>query len=237
MRAATRDCTVSCITGNAPTLREILSVMKNPPLPGDRKRHDYCIACRAEAVRQVTEDDRDYFDCRECGHRAERRLVMDPAMRWWVAPDGEYWHESAGVFARNPDGTFLFLRRKMFPVGSTTVPSGHVDLADKSLEIAAAREFNEETGLLVDGLVAVATDDIVGDSCRRGSDAHRWHSFKVGFDPPIGPEDLTLHSDDPEESDELEEPVWLTLDEALQTKLTYPVRYVIERHRDELEGP
>lgn len=220
-----------------PVTREILFVVKNPPQPDDGKRHDYCIACGAEAVRKVTEDGRDYFDCRECGHRAERRLVLDPAARWWVAPDGEYWHESVGVFARNPDGTFLFLRRKIFPVGSTTVPSGHVDVADESPGTAAAREFKEETGLRVDGLVTVATDDIVGDSCRRGSDAHRWHSFKVVFDPPIGPEDLTLHSDDPDENGELEEPVWLTLDEALKTKLTYPVRYVIERHKRELEGP
>jgi hypothetical protein len=28
-----------------------------------------------------------------------------------------------------------------------------------------------------------------------------------------------------------------TSDEALQTELTYPVRFVIERHKNELEGP
>jgi len=212
--------------------------MKNPPQPGDGMRHDYCIACYAEAVKKVTgEDGRTYFDCSECGHRGERRVVIDPKMRWWVAADGEYWHESAGVFARNPDGTFLFLRRKMFPVGSMTVPSGHVDVIDKSPEATAARELKEETGLRVDSLVQVASDDIVGDSCRRGSDAHRWHSFKVVFDPPIGPGDLTLHNDELDENEELEEPVWMTLDEALQTELTYPVRYVIERHKGELEAP
>jgi hypothetical protein len=59
--------------------------------------------------------------------------------------------------------------------------------------------------------------------------AHRWHSFKVVLDTAIGPSDLKLNY-------ELEEPVWLTLGEALETALTYPVRYVIERHRGELEG-
>jgi hypothetical protein len=58
--------------------------MKNSPLPRDGKRHDYCIACRAEAIRKVTQDGRDYFDCLECGHRAERRLVwltLDDALQ------------------------------------------------------------------------------------------------------------------------------------------------------------
>ena len=74
--------------------------MKNPPQPDDGQRHECCIFCRAEKVRKVTEDSRDYFECGECGHRAERRIMIDPEMRSWVAPDGEHWHESAGVFAR-----------------------------------------------------------------------------------------------------------------------------------------
>jgi hypothetical protein len=32
--------------------------MKNPPQPGDGQRHEYCIFCRAEKVRKVTEDGR-----------------------------------------------------------------------------------------------------------------------------------------------------------------------------------
>jgi 8-oxo-dGTP pyrophosphatase MutT (NUDIX family) len=111
------------------------------------------------------------------------------------------------------------------------VPSGHVDVDDESFAFAAARETKEETSLRVDGmLTAIATDDIVGDSCRRGADAHRWHSFKVVFDTAIGPEDLKLNY-------ELEEPEWLTFDEALETELSYPVRYEIELHNGELEGP
>jgi hypothetical protein len=54
--------------------------------------------------------------------RAERRTILDPEMRTWVAPDGEYWHESVGVFARNPNGTYLFLRRNIYPVRYVTEP-------------------------------------------------------------------------------------------------------------------
>jgi hypothetical protein len=54
--------------------------MKNPPQPDDGQRHEYCIFCRAEQVRKVTEDGRDYFECGECGRRAERRIMLDPEM-------------------------------------------------------------------------------------------------------------------------------------------------------------
>jgi 8-oxo-dGTP pyrophosphatase MutT (NUDIX family) len=203
--------------------------MKNPPRPSDGKRHDYCIACFAENPVVVDKWRRHYFKCLQCGHRAERRLVLDPRMRSRVAADGEYWHESAGVFVRNPDGKFLFFRRRIYPVRSVTVASGHVDTDDESPAAAAVRELTEETGLRVDGVVWIASDDIVGDSCRRGSDAHKWHTFGIAFDSPIGPKDLTVN-------EEIEKPVWLTLDKALRKKLTFPVRYVIERHKAELES-
>jgi hypothetical protein len=44
--------------------------MKNPPQPDGGQRHEYRIFCRAERVRKVTEDGRDYFECGECGRRA-----------------------------------------------------------------------------------------------------------------------------------------------------------------------
>jgi hypothetical protein len=42
--------------------------------------HEYCSFCRAEKVRKVTGDGRDYFECGECGRRAERRIMLDPEM-------------------------------------------------------------------------------------------------------------------------------------------------------------
>jgi hypothetical protein len=54
--------------------------MKNPPQQDDGQRHEYCIFCRAEKVRKVSEDGRDYFECGECGRRTERRIMLDPEM-------------------------------------------------------------------------------------------------------------------------------------------------------------
>ena len=54
--------------------------MKNPPQTDDGQRHEWCIFCRAEKVRKVTEDGRDYFECGECGRRDERRIMLDPEM-------------------------------------------------------------------------------------------------------------------------------------------------------------
>ena len=78
-----------------------------------------------------------------------------------------------------------------------------------------------------DLILPVATDDIIGDSCRLGSDAHQWHSFLAVLDSPIEPEDVTV-------IEEGTEPVLLTLEQALTRELTFPVRYVIERHADSL---
>lgn len=69
--------------------------MENPPQPDDGQRHEYCIFCRAEKVSKVTEDGRDHCECSEYGRRAERRIMLDPEMRSWVAPDGECWQAIA----------------------------------------------------------------------------------------------------------------------------------------------
>ena len=139
------------------------------------------------------------------------------------------------MFVRSLDGRFLFYRRTAYPVGTVTVPSGHVDAgegpeggAGEEPEVAAAREFAEEirirdVRITASQMMPVATDDIVGDSCRLGSGAHRWHSFLAIPGVQIEPEDVTV-------VEEGTEPALLTLERALTEKLTFPVRYVIERH-------
>ena len=195
----------------------------------DGRRHEYCTGCHVEAVERITEDNETYFDCRACHQRDKRRVVLDPGMKWWVGEDREYWHESSGVFVRNPDGRFLFFRRMIYPVGALTVPSGHVDTGEEP-DDAAARELAEETGIHAPGIERVACDDIVGDSCRRGSDAHRWHAFLLVLASPLDLADVTV-------SGEGEEPVLLTLAQARTGQLTYPVRYVIDHHAARLEVP
>jgi 8-oxo-dGTP pyrophosphatase MutT (NUDIX family) len=185
------------------------------PLPDDDGRHEYCIYCHAETVERKSE----YFHCHTCGRRGGRRIVIDPATSWWV-DDGEYWHESAGVFVRDHDGRFLFVERAIYPVGQLNVPAGHVD-ADESPEQAALRELCEEIGWVAPRVEHVATEDIVGDSCRRGADAHRWHAYSAVFDTS---HDLRL-------SGEGVRAEWLTLAEARTRNLTHPVRHIIERYQ------
>ena len=193
------------------------------PLPAGGA-HEYCVGCHAETVDRVVADGREHFDCRTCGRRHEREIFIDPAVTWWVADDGEYWHETAGVFVRDPARRFLFFERTMFPVAALTVPAGHVD-AGESPEAAALRELHEEAGWQASRLTHIVTEDIIGDSCRRGSDAHRWHAYLTDFDPAAN---VRLN-------EEGVNPQWLTLGEALTRDLTHPVRYLIERYRSALE--
>lgn len=65
----------------------------------------------------------------------------------------------------------------------------------------------------------------MGDSCRRGSDAHRWHAYLIVLDSPI---EVVLGGEGKDED-------WLTLAAAKSKDLTYPVRYIIERYAADLE--
>ncbi|WP_084263038.1 NUDIX hydrolase [Actinomadura formosensis] len=188
----------------------------------DRKYHQYCFHCRAETVERTYEEGRTYYYCTTCRQRHERSIVIDPAIKWWIADDGEYWHESAGVFVRDPTGRFLFFERTIYPF-ALTVPSGHVD-ADEQPEVAASRELKEEVGLSAKNVKHIASEDISGDSCRRGSDAHRWHAYLVALDKQL---DVIVE-------EEGGSPVWLTLDQALEKILTFPVAYIINQYADEL---
>lgn len=190
----------------------------------DGKYHQYCAHCHAETVERVYEDGKTFYFCSTCKQRHERSIVIDPAIEWRVADDGEYWHESEGVFIRNPEGKFLFFERLIFPF-ALTVPSGHVDAGEDALT-AALRETEEEVGYKADKFVEVATEDIVGDSCRRGADAHKWHAYLLPLKKDI---DVKVT-----EEDEGQKPTWLTLDEALQKDLTYPVKYIINKYQDVL---
>jgi 8-oxo-dGTP pyrophosphatase MutT (NUDIX family) len=141
-----------------------------------------------------------------------------------VTKDKEYWHESAGVFIRNPAGKFLFFERLIFPF-ALTVPSGHIDTGEDALS-AANRETKEEVGIEAEKLVHIANEDIFGDSCRRGSDVHRWHAYLLVLNKSLNIE--------VKEKDEGRKPVWLSLDEALMKDLIYPVRYMVNNFRDSL---
>lgn len=191
----------------------------------DGNYHQYCMNCYAETVERVYDNNRTYYFCKSCKQRHERSIVIDPTVKWWLGEDDEYWHESEGVFIRNLEGKFLFFERLIFPF-ALTVPSGHVDANEDALT-AAQRETEEEVGLKIDKLVKIATEDMIGDSCRRGADIHRWHAYLLPLKKNI---DIEI-----KETDEGRKPVWLTLEEACQKKLTYPVKKIIDSYSHVLD--
>lgn len=182
----------------------------------------YCIDCQHETVTLVAANT---YHCDTCHRTNPRAIIIDPQVEWWT-DTGEYWHATAGIFVVNELREFLFFDRTKFPFG-LTVPAGHVDIGESALS-AAHRELGEETQLSVDTdeLILIGSDPLVGDGCRRGSDAHRWHSFLVHK-----PVDQAVVID----ASEGHTPVWITLEAALKSPLTFATRQVILRHRRRLE--
>lgn len=196
----------------------------------DNPQGEFCLYCHAEAVTWIVVDGRKRCTCASCGRAAERAIVVDPRIRWWTDTDGEYWHESAGVFVRDRRARFLFFQRTAFPY-SLTVPAGHVERGEEP-ECAAARELWEEVGIRAakGGLRLVADDYLRGDVCRRGSDAHRWHAYLLEVDEPReagARREVTV-------KEEGEAPVWLTLDEARSCRTTFAVERIIGQYSERL---
>jgi 8-oxo-dGTP pyrophosphatase MutT (NUDIX family) len=191
-------------------------------LPNDDREHRYCMQCQQEGVTPVIRKGRELHACAHCKHVDERALIIDPKVIWWLGSDGEYWHEVAGVFVLNERDEMLFFDRTRFPFGLTP-PAGHMDKGEKPA-IAARRELREETGidLPVKRFVHAVTANVVGDSCRRGCDAHRWHAFVARVSS-----DVRVRVD----KNEGVRPTWLTLGQALACRgLTFVTRYMLENH-------
>lgn len=195
--------------------------------PKDNQVHVYCLFCKSEKVQEHPHQGGLSYHCRSCGNVHTRALIIDPRVSWWCAQDGEYWHETAGIFLANARGEFLFFERKRHPFG-LTVPAGHVDKGEAPTT-AARREGGEETGVYLasNELHLIGTDDIYGDECRRGSDVHRWHSFFAKVPP-----NTSVNVDEREGIN----PVWLRLTQALSYNLTPATRYVIERHDERIHN-
>ena len=126
--------------------------------------------------------------------------------------------KNVGIFVSNSENKFLFFERIIYPF-AFAIPAGHLDKGEDA-ETAAKRELKEEAGIKIDKVRLFSEEDVVGDKCRRGADNHKWHLYTTKVKDV---NDLKIN-------EEGINPVWLTLDEALQKDLVYPARYFIEKY-------
>jgi len=197
-----------------------MQIPTNVPLDQEGQ---YCIHCFSRKVERIFRDGLTYYHCHVCNKTAERSLVIDNNVVWWVdKKTKEYWHESVGVFVFNSKNKALFFERVIYPF-AFAIPAGHLD-AGETAEIAVKRELREETGIDSGSIRLFSEEDVIGDKCRRGADNHRWHLYIAKIE---NIEEIKIN-------DEGVKPVWLTLDEALKKELVYPVRYFIEKYGEKL---
>jgi len=192
------------------------------PLPKDGKDHTFCFYCHADGA-QVVHDAKGRLEihCNVCGKTSPRCIYISKA-KYWLADDGELWHETGGVFVRRPDGKFLFFERQNWPFGYN-IPCGHVE-AGESGERGALRELNEEVGVAVTHPTLIDEVDLP-DSCSAGADFHKWHVYAA----KVRDYDTIRVR---EEGDNLR---WLTLDEVLRLPMPPAIKMLVERYQQALE--
>jgi 8-oxo-dGTP pyrophosphatase MutT (NUDIX family) len=187
----------------------------------------FCIECSANDMERVFQAGLTYYHCGSCGKTLERSLVIDNRIVWWVDEvTKEYWHESTGIFVFNLKNMALFFERTIYPF-ALTIPAGHLD-AGENAQTSVKRELFEEAGIKMraDNIKLFSEEDVIGDKCRRGSDNHKWHLYTTRIKDNAN---LKIN-------DEGIKPTWLPLEEALQKKLVYPVKYFVEKYGNKLFG-
>jgi ADP-ribose pyrophosphatase YjhB (NUDIX family) len=190
-------------------------------IPDDSQRHRFCINCNTEYPKEVTSA----FHCERCGRDSDRVIDIDPQVVYWVDPKTlEYWHESVGVFVINKNQEILLIERTLYPVGLCTIPAGHLDINEIPKE-GAIRELFEETGIVTTEISLIVDLPMTDDSCRRGSDCHLWHLYRYRLE-----ESVQIKVDQGEGKN----PIWTTRENALQMKLTSPVKYFLEHYSDQI---
>ena len=195
----------------------------NFPLPIDGEYHQYCQECYSEDIHRIFEGEKTFYLCNKCGAKSPRLIVIDPKATWWIDEvTKEYWHESVGIFVFNENNEALFFERTIYPF-AFAIPAGHLDTGEKA-EMAVIRELEEEAGIKINTVKLFSEEDVIGDQCRRGADNHKWHLYMIKVS---GIGEIKIN-------DEGVKPVWLTLEEALQKELVYPVRYFIEKYGNKL---
>ena len=124
---------------------------------------------------------------------------------------------TVGIFIFNPAGELLLLKSHKWPEGKHVVPGGHVELGE-SIEQAAIREAQEETGLDVHDLEFINFQEFIYDP------AFWKPRHYIFFDFAARTESLEVRL-----NDEAEEHVWVRLEAALRLPLDSYTRVSIEK--------
>jgi 8-oxo-dGTP pyrophosphatase MutT (NUDIX family) len=161
---------------------------------------EYCPSCNKPSKLFNKKDV--IFICPNCNAELERLIIVDPKLKWWLDDNNNYWHESVGILIIDEKRRILFYELNKFPYG-LTIPAGHVDEGETPLQ-SVIREASEEAGIKLEGASECIKLDINGDSCRRGSDDHKWTLFVAN----INSEQANKIAVDGSEG---KEPVWLSL--------------------------
>ncbi|HLC99352.1 MAG TPA: NUDIX hydrolase [Patescibacteria group bacterium] len=170
-------------------------------------------------MEKIYQNNLTYYKCRACHQVSERSLVIDNKIIWRVDDQKNYWHESVGIVVVDKDNKILCMLRKIFPF-SYSIPAGHLDKGEGP-ENAALRELKEETGIKTDHKLELLGEfNLLKDSCRRGSDHHQWHLYKL----------KVINQDTVKLSDESSTVGWYDLDELKKMdNLTYPLAFIINK--------
>ena len=191
------------------------------------KEDQYCINCLTDSSRLKRvygNEDSSHYECLACHEISPRRLIIDNSIVWWLDEERNFWHETVGVVILNKESKILCLLGQTFPF-SYSLPAAHLD-REESAETAALREITWEVGLRpTTPLELLSEFDMNGDSCRRGSDDHRWHLFRLKID----------NESDVRVSKALAQTEWFSLAELKKKDyLSYSLTYIVEKFGESL---
>jgi 8-oxo-dGTP pyrophosphatase MutT (NUDIX family) len=187
---------------------------------------EYCKHChKANTVQTVWVDEKRFYTCQACGKQAPQAIIIDPKINWWLDDTNTYYHESVGVILHNHKAQILVFELIKTPFG-IAIPAGHVDKGESPLQ-AVIREAKEEVGVDLKSPKLIAETTVHNDSCRRGSDDHKWSLFSARLDS-----DTPLQVDDSEGKQSR----WLTLEELKREPLAPAVAYLFNTYSSEIEA-
>jgi len=185
---------------------------------------EYCLHChQAAGFSEELVDGKKVFLCAACHSKNARKLIIDPKLHWWLDDEGRYCHESVGSVLINPKGEVLFFELTKPPYG-LTFPAGHVDIDETPLQ-AVIRETEEEVGINIENSNPkyIGGAMIAGDSCRRGSDDHKWSLYVTR----VSDADAHKVSLDAHEGTQAR---WVPIANIDQSELAPAIKYLFEKY-------